>query len=145
MQYDNCIAIVDGTLHQLNQIIFPYSELGNDVRLQENPDSYSLIYSLYGNSVANISFFVGACQISTNSNITQVQMLHSVIENNSRKYLQKISDQSLNSFDYQAAIKKWNISYVAIRDFQSIPRFTNDPTFKLVFKNDKVAIFRINH
>ena len=49
MQYDNSVAIVDGTLHQLNQIILPYAVLGSDVMFQENPDSYQLIYSLYGN------------------------------------------------------------------------------------------------
>ena len=144
MQYDNSVAIVDGTLHQLNQIILPYAVLGSDVMFQENPDSYQLIYSLYGNSAVKVSFYVGTTQFSPSLSITQVDALNNLIENNNRGYLHQISNQPLTTFDYQAAIQQWNISYIAIRDFTQLPRFTDDPLFTLAFKNDEVAIFKVN-
>ncbi len=143
IQYDNSIGFADTMLHQMNQMIFPYSTLGNDVILQQNPDSYELIYSLYGNPSVKTSFFVGTSQFSSNLDATHVNALNSLIETNSRNYLHKISDQPLNSFDYQTAIQQWNISYIALRDFVKISRFTNDPMFMLVFKNDQMAIFKI--
>jgi hypothetical protein len=143
LQYANSIAIVDNTIHELSQIVFPEGKLGSDVLMQENPDFYELIYNLQGKSTAEISFFVGLCQFNPDSEINQVDYWNSLIENNSKNYLDKISDLPLNCFDYQAAIRDWNISYIVIRDFESIPRFSDDPMFALVFKNDQVAIFKI--
>ena len=46
LQHANSIAIVDGTLHELSQIEFPDNKLGSDVVMQQNPDSYALIFNL---------------------------------------------------------------------------------------------------
>jgi hypothetical protein len=143
VQYANSIAIVDGVSHELSQIVFPEEKLGSNVRMQQNPASYQLIFNLQGASADQISFFVGLCQFNSDSETNQVNYLNSLIENNSESYLNKISDSPLNSFDYQAAIKEWNISYIVVRDFDEIPRFSDDPIFALVFKNDQVAIFRV--
>ena len=143
MQYDNSIAIVDGTLHQLTQIILPYSVLGSDALFQQNPDSYELIQSLYGNSATKVSFFVGISQFSHSISNTQIGELNNIIENNTRGYLHKIGDQALNSFDYQTAIEQWNISYIALRDSAQFQRFSDNPNFSLAFKNDDVAIFKV--
>jgi hypothetical protein len=142
LQYANSIAIVDNIIHELSQVVLPEGKLGSDVLMQENPDFYELIYNLQGNSTAEISFFVGLCQFNPDFE-NQVDYWNSLIENNSKSYLDKISDLPLNCFDYQAAIRDWNISYIVIRDFESIPRFSDDPMFALVFKNDQVAIFKI--
>jgi hypothetical protein len=37
----------------------------------------------------------------------------------------------------------WNISYIACRDSEIIPKFSKDPTFSLVFINNDVAIFMV--
>ena len=143
LQYANSIAIVDNTMHELSQIVFPEGKLGSDVLMQQTPDFYELIYNLQGKSTAEISFFVGLSQFNPDFETNQADYWNSLIENNSQSYLDKISDLPLNCFDYQAAIRDWKISYIAIRDFDSIPRFTDDPMFTLVFKNDQVAIFKI--
>ena len=143
VQYANSIGIVDNTMHQVNQIVFPEAQLGNDVIMQQNPDFYELIYNLHGESNAQISFFVGLCPFNADSETTQVDYWNSLIENNSKTYLNTVSDSPLNCFDYQAAIKEWNISYIALTDLEMIPRFSSDPTFELVFKNSQVAIFKV--
>ena len=56
---------------------------------------------------------------------------------------EQISDLSLDVFDYQKAVSDWNISYVACRDSEILPKFVNDPVFSLVFINDEVAIFTV--
>ncbi len=143
MEFANSIGIVDNTYHELNQLIFPEAKLGTNVTMQENADFYELIYNLQGKSRVKVSFFVGLCQFETDFEVQQVDYLNSLMENNTQSYLTKKTDLPLNYFDYQAAIRKWNISYVAIRDFQSLPRFSEDPMFDLAFKNSKVAIFKV--
>ena len=143
LQYNNSIAVIDNSLHELSQIVFPERKLGSDVVMQENPASYELIYNLQGNSTSEISFFVGICQFNPDTETDQANYYNNLIENNSKNYLDKISDLPLNCFDYQTAMRDWNISYIAVRDFDSIPRFSDDPMFALVFKNDQVAIFKI--
>jgi hypothetical protein len=40
-------------------------------------------------------------------------------------------------------VNDWNISYIACRDFELLPKFANDPVFSLVFINNDVAIFMV--
>jgi hypothetical protein len=141
VQYANSVALIDNN-RQLNQIVFPENTLGSDVTMQENINTYELIYNL-GNSTARASFFVGLKQLNPDLEITQPDYVNNLIESSSKNYLTKVSDLPLTCIDYQAAIQEWNISYIAIRDFTQISRFSNDPLFSLVFKNDQVAIFKV--
>jgi hypothetical protein len=143
LQYANSIAIVDNVMHELSQIVFPEGKLGSDVVMQENPSSYELIYNLQGNSTSKISFFVGLCQFNPDTETNQANYYNNLIENNTENYLDTISNLPLNCFDYQTEISEWNISYIAVTDFDSLPRFYDDPMFALVFKNDQVAIFKV--
>jgi hypothetical protein len=143
IQTSNSIGFVDNSMHQINQLVFPDGQLGNEVIMQQNPDFYELIYNLQGNSTAQVSFFVGLCPFNANSTTPQTDYFSSLIEKNSQTYLNTVSNAPLNCFDYQTAIKQWNISYVAITNPDTIPRFLNDPTFELAFKNSEVAIFKI--
>ncbi len=142
-QSGNSIGIIDNVLHEVNQIVFPSGELGNNVIMEQNSNSYQLSYNLQGNATSTISFFVGLCQFNVQADINQTNW-NNLIDNNSKKYLDKTSNQPLNYFDYQTAIKDWKISYIAIRDLKQIPRFSDDPMFTLVFKNDQAAVFKVN-
>ena len=142
-QYSNTITIVDDTLHLMNQLVFPSMQLGIDVLMQQNPDNYELVYNLQGNSTSKASFFVGLSRLNLELEANQPNYLNSFIVNNTQKYLEKTSNLPLNCFDYQEAVQKWNISYIAIRDFTQLSRFNDDPLFSLAFKNDRVAIFKI--
>jgi hypothetical protein len=142
-QYSNTITIVDNTLHLMNQLVFPGMQLGIDVLMQQNADNYELVYNLQGNSTSHASFFVGLSQLNPDLEANQPNYLNSFIVNNTQNYLKRTGNLPLNCFDYQEAIQKWNISYIAIRDFTQLPRFSDDPLFSLAFKNDRVAIFKI--
>ena len=142
VEYPDSVVVVDNTLQEFSQIIFPEEKLGSNVRMQENPDFYELIFNLEGKSTAELSFFVGLCQFNPDYATTQADYWSSLIENNSKSYFDKIANLPLDFFDYQAAIREWKVSYIVIRDFESIPRFAEDPSFSLVFKNNQVAIFK---
>jgi hypothetical protein len=145
VQYGNSIGIVDNMVHEVNQMVFPQGELENNVVMQQNPDSYQLSCNLQGNSTSTISFFVGLSQFKPDKENYQANSNYwsSLIENISSHYFEKISNSPLDCFDYQAAIRQYNISYIALRNLESMPRFSDDPMFTLVFKNDQVAIFKV--
>jgi len=143
VQYANSIGLVDNITHWINQIVLPENKLGNDVQLQETPNTYQLICNLAGGSNVKFSFYIGLCPYSPNTDLPQEQYYESLIENNTRTYLDTVSDAAINCFDYKAAIKQFNISYVVIRDFNILPRFQDDPTYELAFKNSEVAIYKV--
>jgi hypothetical protein len=72
---------------------------------------------------------------------TKVNYFNSIITDNLNSFQAPVSDIALDIFDYQKAVDNWNISYIACRDSEILPKFVNDPAFSLVFINDKVAIF----
>ena len=88
-QYSNTITIVDNTLHLMNQLVFPGMQLGIDVLMQQNPDSYELVYNLQGNSTSQASFFVGLSQLNPDLEVSQPNYLNSFIVNNTQNYLKK--------------------------------------------------------
>jgi hypothetical protein len=58
-------------------------------------------------------------------------------------YQQKgqVADLPLDIFDYKKTLVDWNVSYIAVRDSEIIPKFAGDPAFSLLFINDEVAVF----
>jgi hypothetical protein len=143
LQYANSIGIVDNTMHMVNQIVFPENNLGSDVLLEENPDAYELVFNLAGKSTTEISFYVGLCQFNADGATNQNGFYKELIENNTRNYMNVVSDQKIECFDYRAALQQWNISYVAVRDADVIERFSSDSTFKVAYQNSEVSIFEV--
>ena len=143
VQSTNSVAIVDNDLQQLTQIIFPQETLGSGVQMQQNLDFYELIFNLKGNSTAEASFFVGNCQFNPDYSVTQADYWNSLLENNSKSYLDRVGDLPIEYFDYQVAIRQWNVSYVVLRDSESAQRFSDDPLFSLVYRNSQVSVFKV--
>ena len=142
VQYANSIAIVDNTLHVLNQIVFPQSQLGNDVSMQENPNAYELICNLEGNSTAQVNFFVGLSQFNPDYEITQTSYLNNLIQNNTATYRDSISDLPLNCFEYKQPYNNGTYHTLLSEIPTRLHAFADDPMFTLAFKNDQVAIFK---
>lgn len=143
IQCANNIAFADGSVQALSQLIFPEEQLGTAVTLRENPDYFELSTNLGGKTTAKIEFFAGlSAYLSSETN--QSEYLKRLILQNSETYLGKTSELPLSFFDYQDAVKVWNVSYVVITSAESIPRFIDDSFFSTVYKNDEVAIFRVN-
>jgi hypothetical protein len=143
VQYANSIGIVDNNRHMVNQIVLPQNQLGNDITLEQNPDAYELVCNLGGTSNVKLSFFVGLCPFTPDSETPQTTFYNSLIENNTKTYLNVVSDAPINCFDYRLALAEWNISYIAARDLQVISRFINDPTFTVVFRNSEVTVLKV--
>jgi len=143
LQSANSVAIVDSTLGQFTQIIFPDDLLSGEVQMQQDPDFYELIFNLNGNSTAEASFFVGNCQFNSDYSVTQADYWNSLLENNSRSYFERVADLPIAYFDYQTALRQWNVSYVVLRDSESAARFLDDPLFSLVYRNSQVSVFKV--
>lgn len=54
-----------------------------------------------------------------------------------------VSDEPINCFDYQAALRQNNIGYIVLRDSEITNRFKEDPTFKEVFDNSEVSVYEV--
>jgi ABC-type arginine transport system permease subunit len=143
VQYANSVGIVDNTMHMVNQIVFPENHLGSDVLLEENPDAYELVFNLAGKSTTEISFYVGLYQYNAGGITNQSGFYKGLIENNTRNYMDVVSDQKIECFDYRTALQQWKISYVAVRDTEVIERFSSDSTFKVAYQNSEVTIFEV--
>jgi len=130
-------------MHWINQIVLPQNQLGVDVALEQNAEFYELVCNLKGASTAVLRFYVGLVPYEPKAGDDQTSYFEQLIEDNTQTYLDMVSDSPINSFDYKAALTQWNISYVAIRDASILPRFQDDPTYSLAFKNSEVAIFKV--
>ncbi len=138
IQVGNTVALIDPYVNVCGQLIFNESQPSIVRTLtSENPSCLELMYNLQGKSETNIQLFVGVYQFTLTPDT-------STLLANVKTCLDKVSDMPLNVFDYRSAIESWNISYIVLRDPESIPRFSNDPMFSLVFINKAVAIFKVN-
>jgi hypothetical protein len=145
IQYANTIATVDEDMQVLSQMIFPDETLGTTVSLQENSNAYELVYDLEGKNTVQAQFYVGLCQIQADLGVMEQDKVQGLIVNNTNTYLDRVSDLPLDFFNYKDAIREWKVSYIVVRNEDSIPRLVNDAYFSLVFKNDEIAIFQVTN
>ena len=116
----------------------------------ENPSGLWLSYNLQGESSGNIQLFASAFSVSDKpefyqNQATKAKFINGVLSDNLQSYLNPNQngnqDLDIDVFDYRNALSDWNVSYVAVRDSEIIPKFARDPAFSLLFINDEVAIF----
>ncbi len=146
---NNTIALLDEGVKAFSQLIFNKEQPNVDLVNPENPCIFVLDYNLQGKAKVEIQMAVSAYSVSDNLEIYQSQerkdqYFNDIITNNLNSYQEQIPDSpSLDVFNYQKAVNNWNISYIACRDSEIIPKFAKDPAFSLVFINDEVAIFHV--
>ena len=114
----------------------------------ENPCILGLLYNLQGESKGEIQISVSAYSVTDDPRFyqnpeTKADYFNKIINDNLNSSQEQVSDLPLDVFDYQKSMNDWNISYIACRDSELIPKFANDPAFSLVFINDEVAIFMV--
>lgn len=141
-QYGDSIGFVDSSVNGLTQMIFPENLLGTSITMKETPNFFELVNNLEGESMAEMEFFVGFYPYQPPESI-QDSYFDNLMANNSETYLNKVSNLSLAYFDYLDAIKDWNISYIVVATSEAVSRFSADPIFTLVYKNDEVAVFHV--
>ena len=135
----------------LGQLIYVENRPENVVVITpENPSGLWLSYNLQGESSGNIQLFASAFSVSDKpefyqNEATKAKFIKGVLSDNLQSYLNLTQngnqDLDIDVFDYKNALSDWNVSYVAVRDSEIIPKFARDPAFSLLFINDEVAIF----
>jgi hypothetical protein len=145
---NSTVGLFDNGVKALGQLIFIEKQPSVYVVTSENPSGLELMYNLQGNSTGAIQFLVGAFSVSDNLAIyqdpnTKANYINKILADNLNSPLKKIADLPLNVFDYRQAMRDWNISYIACRDSELMPKFARDPEFSLVFINDEVAVFMV--
>jgi hypothetical protein len=128
--------------------------LGQLVFVNGQPKVYQggpeMLYTFASEPKVTFELWAGVFPVSDSLAIyekpeTKTQFLDKVMADNLAAYQQgkKVSDLPLDVFDYRKALLNWNVSYVAVRDTVTIPKFAGDPAFSLVFINNEVAVFQV--
>jgi len=142
------VGLLDEGVKAFAQLIFnkeqPEVEIVND----ENPCILELFYNLQGASKGEIQISVSAYSVTDDLSFyqdpeTTADYFSKIITENLISSQEPVAELSLDVFNYQKAVNDWNISYIACRDSEILPKFVNDPAFSLVFINDEVAIFMV--
>ncbi len=139
MDKGNTVGFFDAGGKVLGQLIFAEGQ----PRFYE--DGPSLVYTFSEGSSAKFEIWASAFSVSdtltTLDDPQTVARLSTIMSDNVASYMQTGQGPDLDVFDYRAALADWNVSYVAVRDSEIIPKFASDPAFSLLFINDKVAVF----
>jgi hypothetical protein len=142
--FHNTLAIVDYNQKECGQLIFAQEQPQiSNINLQ-NPCITQLSYNLEGKTRVEIQILVGLFPVSQNDieNASSTTGLFGILNANLQN-LPKAPDLLMTTFDYKAAMQEFNISYIANREFNLNPKYTDDPAYSLVFINIAVAIFKV--
>ena len=142
------VGLLDLGVKAFAQFIFNEDQPEVEIANGDNPCILSLLYNLQGKSQGEIQLSVSAYSVTDDLQFyqdpdTTTDYFSKIITDNLNSSQEPISNLPLDVFDYRKAMNDWNISYIACRDFDVLPKFTNDPAFSLVFINDEVAIFMV--
>jgi hypothetical protein len=145
---NNTVGLLDEGVKALGQLIFTEQQPNVQVVTSENPSGLLLDYNLQGQSRGDIQLLVGILSVSDDLSIyqdpeTKADFLNDILDENLNAPQKEVADLPLDVFNYQTALQTYNISYVACRDSELLPKFANDPAFSLVFINNDVAIFTV--
>jgi hypothetical protein len=121
----NTVAMLDAGMKECGQLIFVENQPEISSFNSENPCITELSYNLQGKTTAEIQILV---RIYQTDNVQTAKKPTVALP--------------MTTFDYQAAMKEYSVSYIANRDFELNPKFADDPAFNLVFINNEVAIFK---
>jgi hypothetical protein len=146
------VGYLDKNMKVAGQLIFTEGQPETNVLTSENPSCLDILYNLNGTSAAELKFSVGVYQFKPEENLTLsspeklwLEYGKELLTNNTKTYMQTTPNLTLDVFNYQQALSGQNVSYVAVRDIESVPRFAKDPQFSLVFINNEVAIFQVRN
>jgi hypothetical protein len=137
----------------LGQLIFVENHPENVVVITpENPSGVWLSYNLQGQSSSAIQLFASAFSVSNKpdyyqNEATKSKFINGVLYENLQSYLSpnlnSDEDLEIDVFNYKKALADWDVSYIAVRDSEILPKFASDPAFSLLFINNDVAIFLV--
>jgi hypothetical protein len=145
IDYDSTVGFYDEGAKVLGQLIFA------EAQPIFNEGGPTLIYNFSKNSKAELELWASAFSVSnaltTLDDPKTETFLGRLIKGNLASY-QKVPNDvagfpNIDVFDYKKALADWNVSYIAVRDSEILPKFASDPAFSLLFINNDVAIFLV--
>jgi len=137
------VAMLDTGTKEVGQLIFTQNQPQVHNYSKQYPCITELSYNLQGQSKAEIQILVGLYAVS-DADIGDPAILNqTLLTHQANPQEPQKNPPALTTFDYQAALQQYSVSYVANRDFELNPKFVNDPKFNLVFINSEVAIFQV--
>ncbi|TRO46554.1 hypothetical protein E2P60_05035 [Candidatus Bathyarchaeota archaeon] len=146
------VALLDEGVKAFGQLIFDKEQPNVKLINPENPCIFELDYNLQGKTKVDVQISLTAYSVTDDLRFYQdpeitANYFNKIITenlNSSKKPISEVSsNDTLDVFKYQKAVCDWNISYIACRDPEIIPKFAGDPAFSLVFINNDVAIFMV--
>jgi hypothetical protein len=145
---NNTVGLLDEGVKAFSQLIFNQEQPNMEIVNGENPCILGLLYNLQGESKGEIQISASTYSVTDDLRFyqdpeTKADFFNKIITDNLNSSQEPISNQPLDVFDYQKAMNDWNISYIACRDSELLPKFTRDPVFSLVFINNDVKIFMV--
>ena len=109
-----------------------------------------LRYQFAGKSTAEFEIWAAAFPVSdTFSSYEEDPVtktgLEKIMDTNLASYDEQKAtiDEDLKVFDYRKGLADNNVTYIAVRDSETLPKFARDPAFDLLFINNEVAIFMV--
>ena len=145
---NDTVGLLDVGAKVLGQLIFAERQPEITVITSENPSGLDLLYNLQGKSSGEVQILVGVFSVTNDPAVYQDPEVknayfNKMLADNLSSSQEKIADLPIEVFDYRTALQEFNVSYIACRKTDLIPKFANDPAFSLVFINDDVAIFLV--
>lgn len=146
-------AFVDTGMKEVGELIFPVNQLNPRPLSEKDTSPFDITFTLNSKTSVEFSYYMGVYPLSDNE-LTQINdkitTYLDLITGKTQTYLNNLQNISIENatvfnqvFDYRQAMAYYNVSYLAVRDFEQVPRFTKDPLFSLVFINSEVAIFKV--
>ncbi len=139
----NTIAMLDAGTKEVGQLIFTQNQPEVHNYSKQYPSITELSYNLQGQSRGEIQIQVGLYPFSDAEIADSVVLNQTLIAHQANPQEPQKNSKPLTTFDYQAELQQYSVSYLANRDFELNPKFVNDPKFNLVFINSEIAIFKV--
>jgi DNA-binding transcriptional regulator of glucitol operon len=137
------VAMLDTGTKEVGQLVFAQNQPQVSSYNSAYPCITQLSYNLQGKSSAEIQILIGIYPISDNDIGNPTTLNQTLLAHEQNPQKQQENAPSMDTFDYQAAMQQYSVSYVVNRDFELNPKFANDPKFSLVFINSEIAIFKV--
>ena len=135
----NTVSLVDGQNEACSQIVFVEKQPSASLISEQNSCMFTLTYNLSGRYSA-IQFLAGITQLPPKEDQPHLNLTAS---ENIETALTPSAYLPITTFDYQQALRDYNISYVVNIDPSVEYKYSQDPHFRLAFHNTALSIYHV--
>jgi hypothetical protein len=141
LRYEQGIGVLDEGAKILGQLIFDGNKPETRILTPENPTCIELFYKTDKLKKIGIKMILGGFEVEK----SDAKYVQSLLANTTLLWFKKENiTRPVEVFDYREVMKEKGIAFIAFEKREyPIEKFLNDPTFNLVFVNDKIAIFEV--